>query len=217
MESVVEADGIPDDTTEPLLLLAPEELALLFAEGVVGRKAGGCLDAVALRGVGGGSGTFDALVSEPTDTDDVVETFDTTLARDLDLGLAIPDLKDVGALDVGVFERRELEVAAVDTTLPLSESPLPWRLPRSPSNELGALNRWMCVSSSEETSESRGVGGKGMLPPLLLAGEVDLNALKLSDVDDDSVLLEKTGDDPTPDPVPEDPDCEEPDNRATAL
>jgi hypothetical protein len=125
-------------------------------------------------------------------------------------------LYDVGAFEVGVFERNELEVATPDT-LPFSESPLPLRLLRSPSIEPGALNRWMCGSSSEERRESRGVGGKGMLPPLLLAGEVDLNALKLCDVDEESVLLEKTGDEPTPEPVPDDPDCDEPEKRAAAL
>ena len=201
---VVETLGILDDV-DPLLLLVPE-LALL-ADGVVGRVGG---FAVAFRGVAGSTGTLETLVSDPTD-----DTVDTTRVRDLDRGLAMPDLNDVGAADVGVFERNTPAPNAL--TPPLSESPLPCLLPLAPSIDDGALNRWICVSSSDETNESRGVGGNGRLPPLLLAGEVDRRALMLRDVADDRVLLEKTGDEPRPEPVPEEPDVEEFDKRAEVL
>ena len=152
----------------------------LFADGVVGLVGGFMVIDVLI----GGNGTFDSLASDMADEVDIIRV------RDLDLGRAIPDLKEVGAEDVGVFERNEL-------TLPTEFAPdsLPPLLPRCPRPAF-------CVSSSDEITESRDVAGKGR-PPLPL----------LSDVTDESVLAEKIGDEP----MPEEPDAEDDDSRAVEI
>ena len=104
-----------DRVVEPLRVRESE--ITLFADGVVGLVGGFMVIDVLI----GGNGTFDSLASDMADEVDIIRV------RDLDLGRAIPDLKEVGAEDVGVFERNEL-------TLPTEFAPdsLPPLLPRCP-------------------------------------------------------------------------------------